>query len=288
MDRLELKAFLTLARRYPLLTKEEEVSLASAYDAGRAASVELQEPGLTQDQKRVLRQRVAEGEIARNQFINANLRLVVSIAKKYKHDVLTLADLVQEGNIGLMRAFEKFDHTRGFKFSTYASWWVRQGITRAILQSDMIRLPVYQLEFRNHVRRAEGEAERRNEGVLSDVEIARRTGMLPHEVTHARTLPLVGASLDAPMTEEGSFLEEVVSDGVDHEANLQHEDMAKHVPSLFEGFSERDLRIFHLRFEEGLSLEEVGSRVGLTRERVRQIIAGHMRLLRERARGLMS
>ena len=289
MDWSELTSFMDLAKRYPLLTREEECSLSGIFTDGLKAARDLRTKDLSPEQRTALGLRVFAGEKARERFLNSNLRLVVSIAKKYKHDTYSLSDLVQEGNIGLMRALEKFDPDRGFKFSTYASWWIRQAMTRALHQADMIRVPVYRVETRNQVRRAENAAGMSNEGRVPDEVIAERTGLTTREVSRSRTLPYIGASLDDPFGEGDARVGDNLrdEDAQDAEVAAILTDIQGKFDQLFVDFTERDKLIFQMRFgDDGASLEEIGNVVGLTRERVRQIIERHKKSLRERARSL--
>jgi RNA polymerase sigma factor (sigma-70 family) len=286
MDWSELKSFMDLAKRHPLLTREEEWELSGAYAAGVKAAGDLKSKDLTADERRALKLLVYEGELARERFLNGNLRLVVSIAKRYRHETYSLADLVQEGNIGLMRALEKFDRDRGFKFSTYASWWIRQAMTRALHQADMIRIPVYKVEVRNRVRKVLFDAGLHSEGDLDDEVVADRAGVSVKEVRLARTMPYVGSSLDEVLTENGSPVGENIPDEDAENAELAaiFHDIQEKFDDLFVGFSERDMTILRMRFgEDCSSLEEIGDVVGLTRERVRQILMNHKKILKDRA-----
>lgn len=266
MEWSDLKSYMAQARRHPLLTREEEVELARIIQKGKPNSKEV--------------------EAARNRFISSNLRLVVSIARRYTHSPLSLADLVQEGNIGLIRALEKFDPERGFKFSTYASWWVRQSMARATFQADPIRLPVYKAEIRNRVRRALGKLGEN----ASDEAVAAEAGVSLQELRGVQNLPTLGASLDVPMMDDGdkSYLDRIPDeDAEDAEVSVILADLAGKLEVLFEEFSERDRLLFDLRYgDEPHSLEDIGKIVGLTRERVRQIIERGKEKLRRRASAL--
>ena len=289
MERSKMASFMDVSPRFPLLTREEEWELSGMYLDGLAAKKEMRREGLTSDARAELSRRVRAGEAARERFLNANLRLVVSIAKKYKHSSFSTSDLVQEGMIGLMRALDKFDRDRGFKFSTYASWWIRQAMSRAIQQADMIRIPVYKSEARGRVRKAEMDAERRSEGTLSDEDVSSRVGLSTRDVRLARLLPVVGPSLDEPLVAGGAPFVDTIEDeeASDAEDECIRVDVNSKVGQLFDGFSQRDRLIFQLRFgEDSMSLEDIGRVVGLTRERVRQVIEKHKIMLRERARAL--
>lgn len=283
MDISDLQFYMNEAKRHPLLTREEEVALAKVYNEGRDAEKALEDPSLTKAERRALNERVWRGHQARDRFLNANLRLVVAIAKRYPHAPFGYADLIQEGNIGMMRALEKFDHSLGYKFSTYASWWIRQSMSRAIQQADMIRLPVNKAEIRNRVRRLDAD------GVTEDEVIAYRLGVSPEEVARSRCTPIVAASLDEPAYDGGSLVGDLVEDedAVNAEVAAILADVHHKFDSLFDGFPERDRLIFLMRYGDGMSsLEDIGETVGLTRERVRQILLKHRKVLRDRARAL--
>lgn len=276
----DISDYMTRARQFALLTREDEVSLCEQITAGREAEKKLKVlPG----DKNLLRV-AAEGQRARDTFLNANLRLVVSIAGGYKWSSLGMQDLIQEGNLGLMRAVEKFDASRGFRFSTYASWWVRQALHRASQNSDMIRLPVYRVDIRNRVRKNDGLAGT----YLSDEAVAGKTGMTIKEVAAARQLPQVVASLDEPIGEEDgtSLLIDTLRDDdtEDAESAAILEDTGSKIGELFDGLSERTRLIFEMRYGESCaSLQEISNVTGLTRERVRQILLVEGRSLRKRA-----
>lgn len=266
MEWADLQAYMEQAKRFPLLSREEEAELARFIKRGKPGSEEVRK--------------------ARDRFLSSNLRLVVSIAKKYKHSALGLADLVQEGNIGMMRALVKFDPERGFKFSTYASWWIRQAMTRATQQADPIRLPVYKVDIRNRVRKAEG---RLGDGA-SDEAVAEAAGVTLRELASVRKLPYIGGSLDDLIDGEGSTtLMEMIRDEDAEDAELVAIliDLSDKRDLLFEGVSDRDRHMISLRYgEDPRTLEEIGNEVGLTRERVRQIIERNKPGLRARARAL--
>ena len=274
LDKTEVfNLYMLQARRFPLLSKEEEVVLAKQYE----------EHG----------PKTPEGIAARNAIANSNLRLVVSIAWPYcrRYNRLNLSDLVQEGNIGLIRAVEKFDYRRGFKFSTYASWWIRQSIVRYIYTNDIIKLPVNKTETRNQVYRVIRDLYGRFGREPTAVEISANSGFPLAEVEKILGLPDAALILDSPMgTYEGTPT--LIKDVVEDEDAPNPEDMAvlcdlvEQLPALFEGFSDRDCRILRLRYgietEEPLSLEKIGLRVGLTRERVRQLLKVRMAELQSR------
>lgn len=287
MDIDDIKTYLDSAKQIKLLTREEEITLSRVVLVGIKAKAMLEQGDPAGVERRALLAEVHAGEKARERFLSANLRLVVSIAGKYRWSPLGFADLVQEGNIGLIRALEKFDPERGFKFSTYASWWVRQAMTRASQMADAIRLPVYQVDKMYRLRRA--SKLHRDSEVLSE-EVLALAGLTFEEARKVRSLPHVGQSLDDPSgTESDSLFGDFVADEkhVDAETCAIVDQLQGRMSELFDGLSERDKIIFEMRFgEESASLEEIGIVVGLTRERVRQIMLHRMKELRVRARGM--
>jgi RNA polymerase primary sigma factor len=248
-----LQLFLNEAGRYPLLTAAEEVELAKAIESGDRA--------------------------AKERMVNSNLRLVVSIAKKYQGHGLSLLDLIQEGIIGLIRAVEKFDWRRGFKFSTYATWWIRQAVQRGVAnKSRTIRIPVHIVEREQKIARAERELILQNERAPSDEELAEKTKLSVKHVKEVRTAARTVASLDKPL---GDDTDTAFGDLVAQESgNLEEEvvvsfgDDALH--RAIETLPDREKFVIKLRYgldgdPDPKSLEEIGRRMGITRERVRQI-----------------
>jgi RNA polymerase primary sigma factor len=271
-----------------LLTMDEEVWLSKRIELGRFAEERLREADLPLAERRQLESIRLDGAAARDHLIQANLRLVVSVAKRYVGRGMSFLDLIQEGNIGLMKATEKFDYKRGFKFSTYATWWIRQAITRAISdQSRTIRLPVHVGETINRVRKIAHRLQQILEREPSEDEVARALDLTTERVRqildHSRT-PI---SLEAPVGSEGdAFLGDFIEDDkLPQPIELaSHQLMKEQIAEALGKLSERERKIIELRF--GLcdgkyrTLEEVGREFGITRERIRQIEAKALRKLR--------
>jgi RNA polymerase primary sigma factor len=247
-----LQLFLNEAGRYPLLTAAEEVELAKLVETGDKA--------------------------AKDRMVNSNLRLVVSIAKKYQGHGLSLLDLIQEGIIGLIRAVEKFDWRRGFKFSTYATWWIRQAVQRGVAnKSRTIRIPVHIVEREQKIARAERELLTQNERPPNDEEIAKKTGLPVKHVREARTAARTVASLDKAIgvDSDTSFGDMVAQDGANIEEAVVVALGEDALHRAIETLPEREKFVIVARYglgqAEPRSLEQIGREMGITRERVRQI-----------------
>ncbi|MEY3656659.1 MAG: hypothetical protein RL114_1017 [Actinomycetota bacterium] len=287
-----VRLYLTDIGQYTLLTKDDEVRLAKAIEAGKLAKEE-QEAGdaktLTATKRRELRKAIREGEIAERAFVQSNLRLVVSIAKKYQASGLPLLDLIQEGNLGLMHAVEKFDWRKGFKFSTYATWWIRQAITRGIANTGRtIRLPVHAGDTLARLQKARSRLELKFGRPATLAELAKEVEMPEDKVTEALRFAAEPLSLSEPLREDGDAeLGDVVED---RSAESPFEVAAtallpEEIQRLLAPLDEREREILRLRFGldgsgEGRTLEEVGEHFNLTRERIRQIEARAMSKLR--------
>jgi RNA polymerase primary sigma factor len=234
----------------------------------------------------------ADAELARAELIQANLRLVVSIAKQYAYRGLPMADLVQEGNLGLIKAVEKFDYTRGFKFSTYASWWIRQAIIRAIeSQIRTIRIPIYKLEVVNRVHQTQKMLSYKLGRDPSNDEIAASLEMERAEVDELLNLVREPMSLDSPVGEDsdatlGDFIENPNAAAPD--APVEHAALQEEIAAVLATLTPREEKVVRMRFGIGepthYSLEEIGSRFALTRERIRQIEIKALRKLRHATR----
>ena len=280
-----VRMYLKEIGRVPLLTGADEVSLAKRILEGAAARERLDEiAGLVADGLVGERARLdaidADGQEAKRQLIQANLRLVVSIAKRYVGRGMLLLDLIQEGNLGLMRAVEKFDHTKGFKFSTYATWWIRQAITRAIAdQARTIRIPVHMVETINKVLRVQRQLLQELEREPSVEELAERVDMSPARVREIYRISQDPLSLDSPVGEEedsnlSDFIEDQQAEAPADAAARQLLNEA--VKEALGELSEREQQVVRLRFGldgtgQARTLEEVGREFGVTRERIRQI-----------------
>jgi RNA polymerase sigma factor (sigma-70 family) len=284
-----VRLYLTDIGQYELLNKDGEVDLAQRIEAGTAARQELEAAkNVSATRKRELRRLVRDGEEATLTFVNANLRLVVSIAKKYQASGLPLLDLIQEGNLGLMHAVEKFDWRKGFKFSTYATWWIRQAITRGIANTGRtIRLPVHAGDTLARLQKARSRLELKMGRPATLAELAIECEMPEDKVVEALRFASEPLSLSEPLREDGDAeLGDVVEDR-SAESPFEHAATAllpSEIDKLLSPLDEREREILKLRFGldrgEPRTLEEVGEYFNLTRERIRQIEARAMSKLR--------
>ncbi|MGI8793130.1 MAG: sigma-70 family RNA polymerase sigma factor [Acidimicrobiales bacterium] len=285
-----VRLYLTDIGQYALLTKDDEVALAQAIEAGVAARGEMETANgsYSPARKRELRRSVRRGEDAETRFVQSNLRLVVSIAKKYQASGLPLLDLIQEGNLGLMHAVEKFDWRKGFKFSTYATWWIRQAITRGIANTGRtIRLPVHAGDTLTRVQKARSRLELTFGRPATHAELSADLEMPEDKVTEALRFASEPLSLSEPLREDGDAeLGDLVEDrGAQSPFDSAATSLLPaEISRLLGPLDEREREILRLRFGldrgEPRTLEEVGEYFNLTRERIRQIEARAMSKLR--------
>ena len=275
--------------KHALLTKDDEARLGQAIEEGKFARDELLSGrSLTPSEKRKLRMKVREGEEATQTFIKANLRLVVSIAKKYQASELPLLDLVQEGNLGLIHAVEKFDYRKGFKFSTYATWWIRQAITRGIANTGRtIRLPVHAGDLLARLQKAKVQLELQFGRRPTVAELAKELDLPEKQVVEIQRYASEPLSLSDPLREDGDAeLGDIVEDrsAVSPFEAAADALLPAELERLLAPLDERERQILKLRFGldrgEPRTLEEVGESFNLTRERIRQIEARAMSKLR--------
>ena len=283
-----ISLYLKEMARVPLLTPEQEQELAQQLEHGRATRRRLARDGHDPERMERLKREIEQGEEARQHLIKANTRLVVSIAKRYLGHGVPFLDLIQEGNLGLMKAIEKFDHRRGHRLSTYATWWIRQSITRALAeQGRTIRVPVHMSDRIRKLYRVARELEQELGRQPSPEEIAEEVELEPEKVQWILRASRRPISLERPVGEEednelGDFIEDekVVAPS---EVAYQHL-LAETMDDVLHTLSPREARILRLRFgiQDGHSytLEEVGQKFGLTRERIRQIESEALRKLR--------
>jgi RNA polymerase primary sigma factor len=289
-----VRMYLKEIGKVPLLTGEQEVSLAKRIEAGVHATDRLEDLSAPlSDEARASLQAVAvDGEIAKKQLTEANLRLVVSIAKRYVGRGMALLDLVQEGNLGLIRAVEKFDYTKGFKFSTYATWWIRQAITRAIAdQARTIRIPVHMVETMNKVLRVQRQMLQELGREPTVEEVAAKVELTPDRVRDIQRISLEPVSLETPVGEEddsslGDFVED--PSAIAPATAAARALLTEAIEEALEELNDRERAVVRLRFglDDGQvrTLEEVGKEFGVTRERIRQIESKTLAKLRHPTR----
>jgi RNA polymerase primary sigma factor len=283
-----ISLYLKEMARVPLLTPEEETSLAKRLERGRKAQRRLERDGADEDESTRLRHEIVQGERARDHLIKANTRLVVSIAKKYMGQGVPFSDLIQEGNLGLMKAVEKFDYRRGYKFSTYATWWIRQAITRALAdQGRTIRVPVHMSDRIRKLHQVSRQLEQVWGRKPTPEELAEEMDLEPAKVRWMLRVSRHPVSLERPVGEEedselGNFIEDV--DAPTPPDAAYHHMLQEKLEDVLATLTPREARILRLRFglQNGrqYTLEEVGKKFGLTRERIRQIEGQALRKLR--------
>ncbi len=289
-----VRMYLKEIGKVPLLTASEEVDLAKKIEAGEEASRKLREKGdqLSREELRTLRRLERTGQEAKRKLVEANLRLVVSIAKRYVGRGMLFLDLIQEGNLGLIRAVEKFDFRKGYKFSTYATWWIRQAITRAIAdQARTIRIPVHMVETINKLIRVQRQLLQELGREPTPEEIAEQMELTPEKVREIIKVSQEPVSLETPIGEEedshlGDFIED--SDAVVPIDAASFILLQEQLEDVLNSLNEREKEVIRLRF--GLTdghprtLEEVGREFGVTRERIRQIESKTLAKLRHPTR----
>jgi RNA polymerase primary sigma factor len=277
--------------RVPLLTAVEEVELAQRIERGRLAREELARGNVTPRRRQELQMLIEDGWAAREHLITANSRLVISVAKKYMGRGVPFLDLIQEGNIGLIRAAKKFDYRRGHKFSTYATWWIRQAVTRAIAdQGRTIRVPVHMGDQINKLLRVQHQITQRLGRDPSVEELAVALEVTPQKVENMIQVARRPLSLETPTDDEedsvlGDFIQDDEFPAPDDTATYNL--LREHLESVLDGLPPREVRILQLRYGlldgQAYTLEEVGRKMGVTRERVRQIEAQALSRLRHPA-----
>jgi RNA polymerase primary sigma factor len=271
-----------------LLTFDEELSLGRAVQTGLAAHTALRDDKLTRGERADLERKVAEGQRARARLIEMNLRLVISVARRYVNRGMPLEDLIQEGNLGLFRAVDKYDPARGWRFSTYAYWWIRQGVTRAIAdQSRTIRMPVHTGQLLNRLGEVRRQLEQRIGRDPTPAEIATEMGLPEERVLETLVAAREPLSLESTIlgTDNSTLADVVPDDGApDAQEQVELSERRTKLDEVLDALTPRERAVIRLRFglEDGtpLTLAEVGHRLGVSRERVRQLEADGLRKLR--------
>lgn len=289
-----VKMYLKEIGKVNLLTPEEELSLAKRMADGETAKEQLEEIGeeIDEDTKKQIDLLIADGEKAKKSLAEANLRLVVSIAKRYVGRGMLFLDLIQEGNLGLIKAVDKFDYTKGYKFSTYATWWIRQAITRAIAdQARTIRIPVHMVETINKLVRVSRQLVQELGREPTPEELAKELNMPVDKVREISKISQEPVSLETPIGEEedshlGDFIPDEDAPAPSEAASFVL--LKEQLGAVLETLSEREAKVLRLRFglDDGRArtLEEVGKEFDVTRERIRQIEATALRKLRHPSR----
>ncbi len=291
-----ISLYLEEVSRIALLSPQQETKLAQQIELGYKAARKLKQSTLSDEQRDKYHRLVQLGDKARKQLIEANFRLVISIAKKYATQQVSFMDLIQEGNIGLIKAVDKFDYRRGYKFSTYATWWIRQAVTRAIAdQGRTIRVPVHMCERINNLVKIKRQLAQALGQDPSVEEIAQALEITSEHISQLQQIAQHPVSLEAPVGEEH---EADLGDFIEDKKNLALGDLATNeilkekVEAVLTSLNAREGKVIRLRFglQDGKAhtLEEVGQKFGVTRERIRQIEASALRKLRHprRRRGL--
>jgi RNA polymerase primary sigma factor len=281
--------YLKEASRVPLLSAEEEIELARGVEMGRMAQQELTRGNISASRMEDLRKMIEEGWSAREHLIRANARLVISVAKKYMNRGLPFLDLIQEGNIGLMRSIKKYDYHRGYKFSTYATWWIRQAITRALADhSRTIRLPAYIGDQANKMLREQHRLQQKLGRYPTTDELAQSLSVSHAKIEQMLKVVRPPVSLQEPVGdgEDDDRLDDFIEDqeALDPEEEAMQRVLSGELRRALEGLPPRELRVLQLRFGlntgQSLTLKEVGDKMGITRERARQLEAQALNHLR--------
>ena len=275
-----------------LLTSEEEIDYAKLIEYGKYAKQQLERDDLAENEREDFEAAVHRGEQAKQRLVEANLRLVVSIAKRHVGRGMLFLDLIQEGNMGLMKAVDKYDYSKGFKFSTYATWWIRQAITRAIAdQARTIRIPVHMVETINKLVRFQRQLTQELGREPTPEEIAEKMETTPEKVRDILKISQEPISLESPVGEEDdSNLGDFIADdeAISPDEFASNELLKEELNEVLETLTDREERVLRLRFglDDGRTrtLEEVGKEFGVTRERIRQIEAKALRKLRHPSR----
>lgn len=288
-----VRMYLREIGQIPLLSPEEEYALAKQMSEGRQAEEKLATaPDLNPDEKRRLQETARVGKRAKQRLIESNLRLVVSVAKRFRERGMAFLDLIQEGNLGLMKALDKFDYSKGFKFSTYATWWIRQSITRALAdKSRAIRIPVHMFEVINKVRRCSRELTQKLGHTPTIEQLSEELNIPPDKIQDILKIASDPMSLESPIgDEEDSYLGDFIPDdnakAPDEAASFSL--MKEAIANTLSSLTPREEEIVRLRFGldggQPKTLEEVGKKFNVTRERIRQIEAKALRKLRHPSR----